>query len=116
MATPTLPLTSAPTIKIAEDLHPAARTESTRFRSAARAETSSLAGGVFHQRSLSRSSIERRSLSRASRDRRADVGGDGEDGDDFRDDEIRRKQVFRGRTLLWCVDTASCQLAEALLC
>ncbi|KAJ9133300.1 Potassium transporter 5 [Pleurostoma richardsiae] len=101
MATPTLPLTSAPTIKIAEDLHPAARTESTRFRSAARAETSSLAGGVFHQRSLSRSSIERRSLSRASRDRRADVGGDGEDGDDFRDDEIRRKQVFRGRTLLW---------------
>ena len=100
MADHTLPINNAPTIKIAEDLHPI-RSEPSRSRTYARAETSSLAGGVFNTRSLSRSSAERRSTSRARHDRYPDAGGDAEEGEEWQPEQGRTKQVFRGKTLLW---------------
>ena len=96
MADPTLPMANAPTIKIAEDLHPI-HSEPSRSRAYARAETSSLAGGVFNARSISRGSFDRRSTSRVPNDR----AGDAEEGEEWQPERGRVKQVFRGKTLLW---------------
>jgi len=61
-------------------------------------------GGVYNARSLSRSRKhgDRRSASRTSQDGRSEETGDVEDGDDewLRNDG-RKKQVFKGTTLLW---------------
>ena len=60
-------------------------------------------GGVYHSRSLSRSHFpadgrsRSRSLSRVSSARTGDL----EDGEDWRRDDSRKKQVFKGTTLLW---------------
>lgn len=61
-------------------------------------------GGVYHSRSLTRSPYphDRRRLSRVSSVRATDpVVGDLEDGEDWRRDDSRKKQVFKGTTLLW---------------
>ncbi len=94
--------TAAPTtIKIAGDLHHT-RTESS-FRPTGRTDTR-LAGGVFNARSHSRSSIDRRlSVSRATHEPRADARsiGEAEEGDEWQNEDAKKKQVFRGTTLLW---------------
>ncbi|KAK3694429.1 potassium transporter-domain-containing protein [Podospora appendiculata] len=96
-----------PTIKIAEDaLHPV-RSESsytTGFRPSVRADTQRIAGGIYNTRSLSRASFDRRSASRLSHDRRTETSHathDVEEGDDWRAGDGKKKQIFRGRTLLW---------------
>lgn len=93
---------NAATIRIAEDAHPKdlGRPESeSRFRPLARTDTSALAGGIYNTRVLSRTA------SRASFDRRRSAdwgGGDGEEGDNWRDSEKPKvKPVYRGTTLLW---------------
>jgi KUP system potassium uptake protein len=48
-------------------------------------------GGVYHTRNLSRVSHERWGEQRH----------DAEDGEDWRRDDGRKKQVFKGTTLLW---------------
>lgn len=60
-------------------------------------------GGVYNSRSLSRSPYphDRRSLSRVSSARAGSFGGDPEDGEDWRRDDSKKKQVFKGTTLLW---------------
>jgi len=93
---------TAATIKIADDLHPA-KTES-GFR-ATRRETLR-AGGVYNPRELSRASIDRRlSFGLASHEHRTSTlpGGDTE-GDEWQpNDDVKKKQTFRGLTLLWQV-------------
>lgn len=74
------------TIKIQEELHPV-RSTTGGFRS-----ESTYAGGIYHSRSISRASFDRRSQV-------TDV----EDGDDWQHGLGKTKQVFRGKTLLWCV-------------
>jgi KUP system potassium uptake protein len=57
------------------------------------------AGGVFYGRDLSRTGTGR---ARISRSRTRDSYIDAEEGDDWHmDDWKKKKQVFRGRTLLW---------------
>ncbi|KAK3935829.1 potassium transporter [Diplogelasinospora grovesii] len=95
--------TTTPTIKIAEDqLHP--------VRSTARSDAPgpspyALAGGIYHTRSISRASFDRplrRSASRVSHDRRTEFSAaDVEEGDDWRDGQEKKKQIFSGTTLLW---------------
>ena len=60
-------------------------------------------GGVYNSRSLSRSPYphDRRSLSRVSSARAGSFGGDPEDGEDWRRYDSKKKQVFKGTTLLW---------------
>jgi KUP system potassium uptake protein len=58
-----------------------------------------VAGGIYYGR-LSRSANDRRSLSRS---RANESKADAEAGDDWRRDDGRKKQVFKGRTLLWSV-------------
>lgn len=108
MADVVLPVPNPATIRIAEDTHPrdarrSAESES-RCRPVARADTTALAGGIYNTRALSRTATQR-SHSRASFDRRrsADAGGgDGEEGDNWRDNEKPKvKQVYKGATLLW---------------
>jgi len=92
MAVPENPRGPA-TIKIAEDtLHP--------VRSAPTAYASGSAGGVYHTRSFSGIS-DRRSIGRGSQDGCHDAALDVEEGDDWRNADVKQKQVFRGRTLLW---------------
>ncbi|XP_044721491.1 potassium transporter [Hirsutella rhossiliensis] len=55
------------------------------------------AGGVYYGRDLSRAATDRASLSRS---RTLDIEADGDEGGDWRRDGDR-KQVFRGKTLLW---------------
>lgn len=56
------------------------------------------AGGVYFGRELSRTGAGHRSISRSrTRDSNVDI----EEGGDWRRDDGRRKQVFRGKTLLW---------------
>ncbi|KAH8676115.1 potassium uptake protein [Xylariales sp. PMI_506] len=94
---------ATPTIRIADDVD------------LVKPETSARAGGIYDVRSLPRAgggggiggSARRRSSSRHSQqDRRSQHGGAGEaedDGasDDWHRDDGRKKQVFKGTTLLW---------------
>ncbi|KAI1779527.1 potassium transporter [Hypoxylon cercidicola] len=59
-------------------------------------------GGIYHTRSLSRTRRpgSRRTASRASHERRSEHL-DVEDDDDWLRDDGRKKQVFKGTTLLW---------------
>jgi KUP system potassium uptake protein len=86
---------ATPTVTIADDIHPVKpdRRDSVDL------------GGVYNARSLSRSrrpGDRRRSASRSSQDGRGEDTGDVEEGDDawLREDG-RKKQVFKGTTLLW---------------
>ncbi|KAK0656998.1 potassium transporter-domain-containing protein [Cercophora newfieldiana] len=85
----------SPSVKIAEDaLH--------RVRSApATGSSTGVAGGIFHARSNSRLSVDARSVRRQSHDPATDVGRDVEEGDDWKGGHDKKKQVFRGWTLLW---------------
>jgi hypothetical protein len=93
------------TIRIAEN--PIARIRSEQSsHSTGVAPAISYAGGIYHTRSISRASVSRRSLSRGPHDRSsatAASGNDVEEGDNWRDDQVKKKQVFRGTTLLWYV-------------
>lgn len=99
-----MPLSQPATIRIAEDTHPKElrRSESeSRFRPLTRTDTTALAGGIYHTRALSRTTTQR-SVSRHSVDRRATDAGDGEEGDDWRENEKPKvKQIYKGTTLLW---------------
>jgi len=58
------------------------------------------AGGIYYGRVLSRVASDRRSASRSrTRESTADV----EEGGDWRRDDGKKKQVFKGKTLLWLV-------------
>ncbi|KAK0730943.1 potassium uptake protein [Lasiosphaeris hirsuta] len=66
-----------------------------------RATGVSLAGGIYHTRSISRASFDR-SASRVSHDRRTETTAhDIEEGDEWRQGHEKRKQVFSGWKLLW---------------
>lgn len=104
------PLQTPAIIRIAEETHPKdlRRSESeSRFRPLTRADTTALAGGIYHTRALSRTTT-RRSVSGHPVDRRrsGDLGvgggGDGEEGDNWRENEKPKvKQIYKGTTLLW---------------
>lgn len=81
------------TIRIADDISDPVKPE----------KTASRAGGIYDVRSLSRvgTTAGRRSSSRHSHDRRSEQTGDVEDGDWQPDDGGRKKQIFKGTTLLW---------------
>lgn len=59
-------------------------------------------GGIYHTRSLSRThrAGSRRTTSRSSQEQRS-AHLDVEDEDDWIRDDGRKKQVFKGTTLLW---------------
>jgi hypothetical protein len=85
---------TAPTIKIAEELHPSkADPELRRTRSEGR-----LAGGIYNPRSHSRVSLDRR-LTHGSRSESQSFGEG--DGDEWSRSEPKQKQVFTGLTLAW---------------
>lgn len=96
-------VTTTPTIKIAEN--PLARVHSEQSaHSTGAARPDSTAGGIYHARSISRASLSRRSISRPPQDQASATavsGNDIEEGDNWRDDHVRTKQVFRGTTLMW---------------
>ena len=82
---------AAPTIKIAEELHPSkADPEIQRSRSDA--------GGIYNTRSQSRAGLDRRPSFGPKSE--AASFGDG-DGDDWNRNEPKQKQVFTGLTLAW---------------
>ncbi|KAF7517078.1 hypothetical protein G7054_g13914 [Neopestalotiopsis clavispora] len=85
-------VTQPTTIRIADDAHEPVKPE-----------LSARAGGIYDVRSLSRvgTSASRRSSSRHSQNRRPEQDGDVEDGDWRPEDGGRKKQVFKGTTLLW---------------
>jgi hypothetical protein len=59
--------------------------------------SSGIAGGIYNTRR-----IRSHSISRTSQDRHLEDGFENEEGDDWRrDDDGKKKQVFRGKTLLW---------------
>ncbi|KAK7752187.1 hypothetical protein SLS62_005931 [Diatrype stigma] len=60
-------------------------------------------GGVYHSREFSRSPYphDRHQLSRVSSIRVSDHAGDLEDGEDWRRDDSKKKQVFKGTTPLY---------------
>lgn len=93
------------TIKIEEN--PIARIRSEQSgHSTGVAQPSSSAGGIYHTRSVSRASLGRQSISQGPHDQSSATavsGNDVEEGDNWRDDHVRKKQVFRGTTLLWYV-------------
>ncbi|CAM1508541.1 Fc.00g053890.m01.CDS01 [Cosmosporella sp. VM-42] len=60
--------------------------------------STSIAGGVYYGRTLSRIASDRPSISRSGTH---ETGADIEEGDDWRRDDGRKKQVFGGKTLLW---------------
>lgn len=88
---PTTNPTANPTITIQEEPHPP-KSDPDGIRPS-RGE-SSFAGGIYNTRSISKASFDRRSRSDA-----VDV----EEGDDNWQTDERRKQVFRGKTLIWHV-------------
>lgn len=99
-----MPLSQPATIRIAANTHPnkeLRRSESeSRFRPLSRTDTTALAGGIYHTRALSRTATQRS----VSVDRRHAGGdaGDGEEGDNWRDNEKPKvKQIYKGTTLLW---------------
>lgn len=75
-----------PTITIADELSPLDKPEK-----------SSQAGGIYRTRSHD---ARARSASRSSQER-SDQTGDVEDEEDWNRDDGRKKQVFKGTTLLW---------------
>ncbi|KAI1500058.1 potassium uptake protein [Biscogniauxia marginata] len=81
------------TITIADDdIHPVKPESSSHIN----------VGGVYHTRSLSRPRLPgERSASRSSPDGKSEQTGDVEDGEDWHRDDGRKKQVFKGSTLLW---------------
>ena len=87
--------THSPSVKIDEDaLH--------RVRSApVSGYSTGVAGGVFHARSNTRLSVDARSVPRLSHEPTPEVARDVEEGDDWRGAHQKKKQVFRGWTLLW---------------
>ena len=90
---------TTPTIKIAEIPLARVRTEQSAHSTGA-ARSDSSAGGIYH----ARASLSRRSISRPPQDQTSATavsGNDIEEGDNWRDDHVRTKQVFRGTTLLW---------------
>ena len=63
-----------------------------------KASTTGSAGGIYYGRHLTRTGAAHRSISGSrARDSNVDV----EEGGDWRRDDGRRRQVFRGKTLLW---------------
>lgn len=85
---------TASTIKIADGAtHPSKLASSTAVD----------VGGVYHSRTISHSPYphDRRQLSRVSSIRVTDHADDLEDGEDWRRDDSKKKQVFKGTTLLW---------------
>ncbi len=86
------------TIKIADDALDKVRSRQSAHSTGV-AGPSNAAGGIYNTRSVSRVSVDRRSAGRPSQD--PSSAHDVEEGDDWRDDGGRRKQVFRGKTLLW---------------
>lgn len=85
-------VTQPTTIRIADDANEPVKPD-----------LSARAGGIYDVRSLSRvgTSASRRSSSRHSQNRRAEQDGDAEDGDWRPEDGGRKKQIFKGTTLLW---------------
>ncbi|ORY66088.1 potassium transporter-domain-containing protein [Pseudomassariella vexata] len=81
---------ATPAVIIADEIQPVKR------------ERLAGAGGVYNARSLSRSRVpgDGRSASRSSNER-SEQTGDFEDGDGWQRDDGRKKQVFKGTTLLW---------------
>jgi hypothetical protein len=70
-----------------------------------------VAGGVYNTRSLSRGPPERRrSFSRVSNERRHETI-DNEEGDIWQRDDFRKKQIFRGKTVLWYVSLSMLNFA-----
>ncbi|KAK4239424.1 potassium transporter-domain-containing protein [Achaetomium macrosporum] len=97
MGVPTTPAT----IKIAEDSLERVDSKSAG-RSTGVAFPDGTAGGIYHTRSITRASFDRRT-GRLSHE--PDVGAahmrqDVEEGEDWRDEHVKKKQVFRGATLL----------------
>ena len=66
-----------------------------------------LAGGIYrtrsHGRSISRGSFDRRHS--MSHDLMSHATHDVEEGDNWRDGDAKKKQIFRGKTLLWYVSS-----------
>lgn len=98
------------TIRIADETHPKdlrqSQSESEhRFRPLTRSDTTALAGGIYHSRAISRTGTQRSaSLSRQYSIDRARLGdGDGEEGDNWRENEAgpKIKEVYKGAKLLW---------------
>lgn len=86
-----------PSIKIADPPLHHVRSEPTTGR----ATGVSLAGGIYHTRSISRASFDR-SASRVSHDRRTETAAhDIEEGDEWREGHGKKKQIFGGWKLLW---------------
>ncbi len=109
---------TTPTIKIAENPLAKVRSEQSAHSTGA-ARPGSSAGGIYHARSISRASLNRRSISRPPHDltnATAVSGNDIEEGDNWREDHVRTKQVFRGTTLLWyAVPGVEESLSEVLM-
>lgn len=86
---------AAPTITIAAE-------DDLAIKPAASSSGAPDLGGVYRTRSLTRIRTpgSRRTASRASHERRSDHL-DVEDEDDWLRDDGRKKQVFKGTTLLW---------------
>ena len=86
------------TIKIADDIHP--------VKSNATGASSGVTGGIYAKGNVSRaSSLDRRGSRRQSRERAREKSADleeGEDGPPAQADDFKKRQVFKGRILLWC--------------
>jgi hypothetical protein len=100
MATPT------PKIKIDDDGLRKVRSSSTEIErpfGGTVASSSGIAGGIYHARTVSYVPAARRSsLSRVvSSTAQPETAADTEDGGEWNRDSGRKKQVFRGTTLLW---------------
>lgn len=111
MDPPTGAAVATPTIRIAE---PPLRPESQGGADGAHSTGvslqpggSALAGGIYHTRSharsLSRGSFDRRSTSGFSNDLTHSVTHDVEEGEEWRDGDEKKKQVFKGKMLMWYV-------------
>lgn len=59
-----------------------------------------IAGGIYYARNLSRVATDRCSISPSCAH---EFNVDVDEGDDWHRDDRRKKQIFRGKTLLWSV-------------
>ncbi|SPO02054.1 probable HAK-1 potassium transporter [Cephalotrichum gorgonifer] len=89
---------SAAKVKIEDDLETSTSVSVTGKRGPDIGSSSGIAGGVYFGRDLAHTSTVRRNISRT---RTHDSNPDVEEGEDWRRDDGKRKQVFRGKTLLW---------------
>ncbi|KAK3329906.1 potassium transporter hak-1 [Apodospora peruviana] len=81
-----------PTVRIAEpQLHPVRSAPAGHSTGVGLSRTATSAGGIYHTRSISRASFDR--FSHATHDV--------EEGDEWHDGHVKKKQIFKGRTLLW---------------